>query len=100
MVGAHGVLGLASPWLAVTGLASVVAFYASAKSLQDGDAIPVIAVTATAANVSGILGGLLVFGDPFASSFSGIVAESLAFTLVIVAAWLTPGPARAVALAV
>jgi multidrug transporter EmrE-like cation transporter len=99
-VGAHGFIGLLSPWLAVTIPASIVAFYASAKSLQDGDAVPVIAVTATAANVSGILGGLLVFGDPFASSPTGIIFETLAFALVIFAAWLTPSPSRAVALAV
>jgi multidrug transporter EmrE-like cation transporter len=98
-VGAHGVLALVSPWLALTIPASIVAFYASAKSLQDGDAVPVIAVTATAANVSGILGGLLVFGDPLPSSTLGILVETLAFALVIVAAWLTPGPARAIAVA-
>ena len=99
-VGAHGILGLVSPWLALTIPASIVAFYASAKSLQDGDAVPVIAVTATAANVSGILGGLLVFGDPLPSSVFGILVESLAFALVIVAAWFTPAPARAVGIAV
>jgi multidrug transporter EmrE-like cation transporter len=97
-VGAHGILGLVSPWLALTIPASIVAFYASAKSLQDGDAVPVIAVTATAANVSGILGGLLVFGDPLPTSALGIIVETLAFSLVIVAAWLTPGPSRAVAI--
>ena len=96
-VGAHGILGLVSPWLALTIPASIVAFYASAKSLQDGDAVPVIAVTATAANVSGILGGLLVFGDPLPSSTVGIMVEVLAFALVIIAAWLTPAPSRAVA---
>ena len=95
MVGAHGVLGLASPWLIVTVLASVIAFYASAKSLQDGEPVPVIAVTATAANVSGILGGLLVFGDPMPSGVLGVAIETLAFALVIVAAWLTPAPNRA-----
>jgi hypothetical protein len=96
-VGAHGILGLVSPWLAVTIPASVVAFYASAKSLQDNDPVPVIAVTATAANVSGILGGLLVFGDPLPSTVVGMVVESLAFTLVVVAAWLTPAPSRVAA---
>ena len=53
MVGAHGVLGLISPWRLICVAASVAAFYASAKGLQDGDAVPVIAVTGTAANVSG-----------------------------------------------
>src|SRR2546430_7564723 len=47
MVGAHGVLGLITPWTATTLVASVAAFYASAKGLQEGDAVPVIAVTGT-----------------------------------------------------
>ncbi len=97
MVGAHGLLGLASPWLLVPIIASIVAFFASAKGLQDGHPVPVIAVTSTAANVSGIVGGLVVFGDPFPSSPTGIVFQALAFTLVLVAAWFTPAPARAAA---
>jgi drug/metabolite transporter (DMT)-like permease len=100
MIGAHGLIGLASPWLFVTVAASIVAFYSSAKGLQDGQAIPVIAVTSTAANVSGIVGGFVVFGDPFPSSIVGISFQALAFALVIVAAWFTPAPARAVAVAV
>jgi drug/metabolite transporter (DMT)-like permease len=96
MVGAHGLVGLASPWLVVTVAASVVAFFSSAKGLQDGQAVPVIAVTSTAANVSGILGGMIVFGDPLPSSTFGIFAQIIAFALVIVAAWFTPAPARGV----
>jgi hypothetical protein len=96
LVGAHGVLGLASPWMVFTVGASIVAFFASAKALQDGEAVPVIAVTSTAANVSGIIGGLVVFGDPFPTSTAGIAIEVLAFVLVIVAAWFTPAPVRAV----
>ena len=65
MVGTRpGALGLLSPWMLVCVAASVAAFYASAKGLQDGDAVPVIAVTGTAANVAGIVGGFIVFGDP------------------------------------
>ena len=59
---------LLSPWLAVAVLASIVAFYASARGLQDGEAVPVIAVTGTAANIAGIAGGIVVFGDPMAGS--------------------------------
>jgi drug/metabolite transporter (DMT)-like permease len=86
---------LLSPWLAFTVLASIVAFYASARGLQDGEAVPVIASTSTAANVSCILGGIVVFGDPMPSDALGIVIQALAFTLVIVAAGLTPAPVRA-----
>jgi hypothetical protein len=96
LVGAHGPMGLLSPWLVFTVGASIVAFFASAKALQDGEAVPVIAVTSTAANVSGVIGGLVVFGDPFPTSTVGIVFEIFAFALVIVAAWFTPAPVRAV----
>jgi multidrug transporter EmrE-like cation transporter len=100
IVGAHGLLGLVlSPWLAVAVLASIVAFYASARGLQDGEAVPVIAVTGTAANIAGIAGGILVFGDPVAASPVGVVLQALAFILVIVAAALMPAPVRAVGVA-
>lgn len=96
IVSAHGFLGLLlSPWLAVAVLASIVAFYASARGLQDGEAVPVIAVTGTAANIAGIAGGILVFGDPMATNAVGIVLQSLAFVLVVVAAALMPAPVRA-----
>ena len=86
---------LTSPWLGFTIVASVVAFYASARSLQDGEAVPVIAATSTAANVSTILGGLIVFGDPMPSDALGIAVQAVAFTLVVVAALVTPPPMRA-----
>jgi len=93
---AHGVLGLAlSPWLLVAVLASIVAFYASARGLQDGDAVPVIAVTGTAANIAGIAGGIIVFGDPMAGSPLGVALQALAFVLVVVASALMPAPVRA-----
>jgi len=96
IVGAHGIVGLLlSPWLVVAIAASIVAFYASAKALQDGEAVPVIAVTGTAANIAGVAGGIIVFGDPMAASPAGVVLQALAFLLVIVAAALMPAPVRA-----
>ena len=100
MVGAHGVLGLVTPWLLVTVVASVAAFYASAKGLQDGDAVPVIAITGTAANVAGIVGGIIVFGDPLAGNPVSIGLQCLAFVLIVGAAWLMPAPIRAASPAV
>ncbi len=88
---------LLSPWLALTIFASIVAFYASARGLQDGEAVPVIASTSTAANVSCILGGIVVFGDPLPADTLGLLVQALAFTLVIVAAIVTPPPVRAAA---
>jgi drug/metabolite transporter (DMT)-like permease len=99
ITGAHGIVGLIlSPWLLVAVIASIVAFYASARGLQDGEAVPVIAVTGTAANIAGVAGGILVFGDPMAASPIGVVAQSLAFVLVIVAAALMPAPVRSAGL--
>ena len=88
---------LVSPWLAVTVVASVIAFYASARGLQDGEAVPVIAATSTAANVSTILGGIIVFGDPMPGDAVGICVQAFAFVLVILAALVTPPPVRAAA---
>jgi hypothetical protein len=95
VVGAHGATGLLSPWMLVTVAASVAAFYASAKGLQDGDAVPVIAITGTAANVAGIVGGIIVFGDPLSGNPLWLVVQCLAFVLVLMAAWMMPAPVRA-----
>jgi hypothetical protein len=97
VIGAHGVLALVSPWTLVTIAASIAAFYASAKGLQDGDAVPVIAVTGAAANVAGIVGGIIVFGDPLSGNPLALIVQCLAFAFVLVAAWLMPGPVRATA---
>jgi drug/metabolite transporter (DMT)-like permease len=100
ITGAHGIVGLIlSPWLLVAIAASVVAFYASARGLQDGDAVPVIAVTGTAANIAGIAGGIVVFGDPMAGSTVGVMLQALAFVLVVVASALMPAPVRAAGVA-
>ena len=90
-----GLLGLVSPWMVTCAIASVIAFYASARGLQKGDAVPVITITSAAANVSAISGGILVFGDPMPHSTLGIVMQTVAFLMVIVAAALTPAPLRA-----
>jgi drug/metabolite transporter (DMT)-like permease len=92
LVGIDGVMGLLSPWLIVAAAGSFIAFYASARSLQDGGAIEVIAITGTAANVACIAGGIIVFGDPMPADALGIVIQSLAFVLVIIASALTPAP--------
>ena len=94
-VGADGALGLLSPWLLTALIASVIAFFASARGLQTGDAVPVITVTSAAATVTCIAGGIVVFGDPMPSDPIGLIATSFAFMLVVAAAALTPAPLRA-----
>ena len=53
-----------SPWIALALCAAIFSFFASARSLQVGEGVAVIAVTSVAANMSSILAGVLVFGDP------------------------------------
>jgi drug/metabolite transporter (DMT)-like permease len=89
------VLSIVSPWTGVAILASIAAFYASARALQVGEGVSTIAITTVSANVSAILGGILVFGDPLGEDAFAIVARACAFGLVIVAAGLTPAPMRA-----
>ena len=96
VVGGGGAIGvILSPWMWVAISGSAAAFYASARSLQDGDAVPVIAVTGTAANIATIAGGIIVFGDPLPKDAIGIALQAIAFVLVIVASALTPAPVRA-----
>jgi hypothetical protein len=82
---------LASPWLIVAIGSGVLAQYSAVRALQEGEAVPVIAVTGLAANVSNIAGGILVFGDPLAGSPFGIALQALAFALICAAAVLAPG---------
>jgi drug/metabolite transporter (DMT)-like permease len=88
-------LGLVSPWTLTALISFVISFYASARSLQIGAAIEVIAITSVAANLASILGGILVFGEPIGTGPLGIAARLLAFGLVIAGAALVPAPLRA-----
>ena len=92
---ASGVLELISPWTAAALIASVGAFYASARGLQLGPGVEVIALTSVAANLVAIVGGILVFRDPVGTGAVEITARMLAFGLVIVGAALIPAPVRA-----
>jgi MFS superfamily sulfate permease-like transporter len=93
-----GALGvIASPWLPIAALASVLAFLASARGFQEGEAVPVIASTSTAANLTCIVGGIVVFGDALAAGIL-LGVQLAAFALVAAAALVTPsGHGRPVA---
>ena len=60
-------LGLLSPWTLTAMIAGVISFYASARSLQIGEAVEVIAITSVAANLAAIFGGIVVFHEPIGS---------------------------------
>jgi drug/metabolite transporter (DMT)-like permease len=88
---------LAGPWLPLALGGGIAAFFASARSLQIGPAVPVIAVTSVAGNASAIPAGIVVFGDPLGGDALIIVLRCLAFLLVTAAAAAIPAPVRAAA---
>ena len=88
------VMVLVNPWTLSALIAMVVAFYASARSLQLGPAIAVITLTSVTGNIVALLGGILVFHDPIGHAPPQIVARIAAFCLVILGAALLPGRLR------
>jgi len=93
--GSHGMLGLVGPSSFLGILAAIAAFFATARSLQIGNAVGVIAATTSGAAVVGIIGGIVLFGDPLGSDPPMIVTRLLAFILVVCAVALVPAPLRA-----
>jgi hypothetical protein len=73
----------------------VIAFYASARGLQIGPGVEVIALTSVAANLVAIVGGVLIFRDSIGIGAAPIAGRMLAFGLVIAGAALIPAPVRA-----
>ena len=90
-----GPAGAVSPWSVIIVTAAVFSFYASARSLQLGDGVAVIAVTSVAANLSTIVAGLAVFGDRLGNDPLVIGVRLGAFVLILVGTALIPAPVRA-----
>jgi hypothetical protein len=93
--GDHGVLSVVGPWSWVGLVCAVGAFFASARSFQIGEGIGVIAASTAAANLLGIVAGIVVFGDPLGGDPLTVAGRSAAFALVMVALALVPAPVRA-----
>ncbi len=87
-----GVAVVVHPLALVILVLSLVGLAVSARSLQVGDAVMVIATTSAAANLTTIAAGPIVFGEPLPSGPAALVAHLGAFVLVIVAVALTPTP--------
>ena len=85
-----GALSLASPWTPIVVAGAVAAFFASARSLQIGPAVPVIAVTSISGNATSIAAGVVVFGDPLGTG-AMVVARLAVFAIVVVVAALLGG---------
>jgi hypothetical protein len=86
---------LVHPLALVIFLASMVGLLISARSFQLGEAVPMIALTSAAANLTTIAAGPVVFSEPLPAGQAALVVRLLAFALVVVAAALTPPPVRA-----
>jgi hypothetical protein len=91
LTGESGVtLALLVPWIALIVLCGALAQYSTIAALQQGGAIETIGLMGLVANMTQILGGILVFGDPIASGPVGISLQASAFALVCVSALLLP----------
>jgi multidrug transporter EmrE-like cation transporter len=90
-----GPIGLLSPWSVIIVTAALFSFFASARSLQIGDGVAVIAVTSVAANLPTIIAGLAVFGDRLGNDPLVVGVRLVAFALILVGAALIPAPVRA-----
>ncbi len=97
--GDHGLWSLFGPWSWLGIVCAVAAFFASARSFQLGEGIGVIAASTAAANLLGIVAGIMVFGDPLGKGSLMVGGRLLAFASVIVAIALVPAPVRAEAAA-
>jgi hypothetical protein len=73
--------------------AGIAAQILAVRGLQEGEAVPVIALTGVTANIANIAGGMVVFGDPLGHGPLGVAGESLAFLLVVIGSALLAGPA-------
>ena len=94
-LGERGIGVLVHPLAFVILALSLLGLLVSARSLQIGRPVAVIAVTSATTNVTTIAAGPIVFGEPLPEDPLGVALRMLAFALVIAAAALTPPPAIA-----
>lgn len=92
-IGIAGASAIVSPWTVLAVIGGIGAFFALARGMQLGEAIPVIATASVSSNCAAILGGVVVFGDPIGSGALEGLARGLAFAAVIAAAVVMPSPA-------
>jgi len=90
-----GLIGFVSPWSLIIITAAVFSFFASARSLQIGEGVAVIAVTSVAANLTAIIAGLAVFGDQLGDNALVIGVRLAAFALILTGSAMIPAPVRA-----
>jgi hypothetical protein len=87
-----GLLVLFTPLALTITILSLIGLVVSARSLQLGPPVSVIAITSAAANVVTIAAGPLVFGEPLPDEPALFVVRIAAFALIVAGAVVTPGP--------
>ncbi len=87
-----GILVIFHPFAYVILVWSLVGLLVSAKSLQLGPAVAVIAITSATANIITIAAGPVIFREPLPEDTGTLLVRLAAFGLVIVAAAMTPPP--------
>jgi hypothetical protein len=85
-------LAFFTPEAATITVLSLIGLVVSARSLQIGPAVAVIAITSAAANVVTIAAGPIVFNEPLPDGTGALVARLAGFAAVVAGAVLTPGP--------
>jgi hypothetical protein len=85
------------PFAFVILVLSLVGLLISARSLQIGPVVAVIALTSATANALTIAAGPLVFAEPLPSGSGALLVRLAAFAMVICAAAMTPPPTSATA---
>jgi drug/metabolite transporter (DMT)-like permease len=89
-----GIGVLIHPFAFVILLLSLVGLLISARSLQLGPVVSVIALTSATANALTIAAGPVLFREPLPDNTAALLVRLAAFALVVVAASLTPPPMR------
>jgi len=87
-----GILVIFHPYAFIILIWSLVGLLVSAKSLQLGPAVPVIALTSATANILTIAAGPVIFQEPLPADTGALLVRLFAFALVIIAAAMTPPP--------
>jgi drug/metabolite transporter (DMT)-like permease len=92
---AHG-LGpaLLSPWVPAALACTLGAFFTFQRGLQIGPPVTVIALMTAATDVTAVLGGLGLLGDPLGRTPALVAAHVTGFALVVAAGWAL-APAQA-----
>ena len=89
-----GIGVLIHPFAFVILLLSLVGLLISARSLQLGPVVSVIALTSATANALTIAAGPALFKEPLPDNTGALLVRLAAFALVVAAASLTPPPMR------